>query len=77
MNETNKMTKTNKTGLIVTLIAVIALSLILTIWAMASTTISGGMIGSGNRSMTGWMLIPALFTLGVGILFGWVIFTKK
>ena len=77
MNETNKITKTNKTGLIITLVTVIVLSLLLAVWAMASTTISGGMMGSGNRSVTSWMWIPALFTLAVGILFGWAIFRKK
>ncbi|MCJ7432852.1 MAG: hypothetical protein MUO77_05125 [Anaerolineales bacterium] len=77
MNETNKITKTNKTGLIITLIAVVAVSLFFTGWAMIGTTMSIGMMGSTSRAGTSWMWIPALFTLGVGILFGWAIFRKK
>ena len=77
MNETNKINKTNKIGLIITLVAVVVVSLLLAGRAMISITTSSGMMGSTSRDATSWMWIPALFTLGVGILFGWAIFRKK
>jgi hypothetical protein len=77
MNETNKTNKTNKIGLIITLVAVVVLSLFFAVWAMTGATMSGGMMGSGSRGGISWMWIPALITLGAGILFGWAIFRKK
>ena len=74
MNETSK---TNKTGLIITLVAVVVLSLLFAGWPMIGITMSGGMRGSASRGGTSWMWIPALITLVVGILFGWAIFRKK
>ena len=34
---------------------------------------SGGMMGSGMVGGFSWMWIPALFTLGLGVLIGWAL----
>ena len=71
------MNATNKTALVIALVVVVVLFLLFGGWAMTGGTQSGGMMGSASRGGTSWMWIPALITLGVGILFGWAIFRKK
>ena len=49
---------------------------------MGSGNTGGGMmggetIGQGGMGGYGWMWIPTLITLGVGVLLGWLIFGNK
>ncbi|MHB8630084.1 MAG: hypothetical protein ACYDBJ_27825 [Aggregatilineales bacterium] len=71
------MSETNKTSLVIAFVVVVVLFLLLGGGAMTGTTMSGGMMGSGNMGGISWMWIPTVLTLGIGILLGWAIFRKK
>ncbi|MCC6208304.1 MAG: hypothetical protein IT488_09145 [Gammaproteobacteria bacterium] len=62
------MTATNKTALVIAFAVVLALLLLLGGGAMTGTTMSGGMMGSGTMGGIGWMWIPTLLVLGLGVL---------
>ena len=62
------MTATNKTALVIAFAVVLALLLFLGGGAMTGTTISVGMMWSGTMGGIGWMWIPTLLVLGLGVL---------
>jgi hypothetical protein len=45
--------------------------------AMTGGMMNGGMHGSGWMGERSWMWTPALVTLGLGVVLGWLIFKKK
>ena len=82
------MNETSKTPLIIALVVVIVLFLFFGGGAMTGSMWGGGMMGQGGiggyRMGHGWisggfswMWIPALVSLGFGVLLGWTIFAKK
>ena len=70
------MNASNRTAMVIALAAVVVL-LLLGSKAMIGTRWSGGMMGDGMMDGITWMWIPALLTLGLGILVGWSIFNKR
>jgi hypothetical protein len=74
--------------LLIAFAVVAVLFLLFGLGAMTGTMMNGGWMGTGwmgGNGMMGagwisgisWMWIPALLTLGLGVLLGWVIFGKK
>jgi len=66
------MKETNKTGLVIAFVVVVALFLLFGGGAMTGATMSGGMMGGIS-----WMLIPVLLIVGIGVLIGGAIWGKK
>jgi len=66
------MKETNKTGLVIAFVVVVALFLLFGGGAMTGATMSGGMMGGIS-----WMLIPVLLIVGLGVLIGGAIWGKK
>ena len=71
------MNESSKTPLVIAFVVVIVLLLIFGGGAMTGSMMSGGMMGQGSIAGFSWMWIPALLTLGLGVLLGWVILGKK
>lgn len=76
------MNESNKTGLIIAFVVVVVLFLVFGGGAMSGSFMGRGMMGGGpigddRVGGYGWMWIPTVITLGVGVLLGWVIFGKK
>ena len=71
------MNTANKTFLVIAFVIVSALFLLFGIGAMAGARFTGGMMGGGMMGGFSWMWIPAVITLGIGILLGWAVFGKK
>ncbi len=71
------MTESNKTPLIIAFVAVVVLFLVFGYGSMGGSMMNGGMMGQGWSGGFGWMWIPTLLTLVVGIVLGWLIFGKK
>ena len=81
------MKETNKTGLAIAFIVVVALFLILGGGALTGATMSGGMMGngymgggymtSGTPGGLSWIWLPALFTLCLGVLVGAALWARK
>lgn len=71
------MNSTNKTGLVIAFVVVVALFLLFGGGAMTGATLNGGMMGSGSMGGISWMWIPTLLALGIGVLLGWTIFRKE
>jgi hypothetical protein len=77
------MNESNKTGLIIAFVVVVVLFLVFGGGAMSGSFMGGGgMMGRGSMGQGGiggygWMWIPTLITLGVGVLLGWLIFGKS
>ncbi len=69
-------TTTNK-PLVIAFVVVVALFLLFSGGAMSGEMMNGGMNGSGWMGDRSWMRTPALLTLGLGVVLGWVIFKKK
>lgn len=80
------MTESNKTGLVIAFVVVIILFLIFGGGMMGGW--GNGMMGTGRMMGDGamgpsglggygWMWIPTVITLGIGIVLGWLIFGKK
>ncbi len=68
------MTESNKTPLIIAFVVVVVLFL----GFGGGTMMNGGMMGQGGSTGGfGWMWIPTLLTLGLGILLGWMFFGQK
>ena len=44
---------------------------------MAGAVLNGELMGNTATGGMGWIRIPVLLTLGLGVLFLWVIFGKK
>jgi hypothetical protein len=80
------MNESNKTGVMIAFVVVVILFLVfgggmMTGWngggmfgggMMGGGTSGGGMMGEFN-----WMWFPTLILLGLGVLFGWLLFGKK
>jgi len=75
--ELDLMNATRKTTLIIAFVVVVVLFLLFGGGAMTGTVMNGGMMGSGYMGGISWMWIPALLTLGLGVLLGWLIFSRK
>ena len=71
------MKETNNTGLVIAFVVVVVLFLLFGGGAMTGATMSGGMMGGGMVGGFSWMWIPALLTLGLGVLIGGAIWGKK
>jgi hypothetical protein len=77
------MNESNRTGLIIAFVVVVALFLIFGFGTMSGSFMGGrGMMGDGTMGQRGfggysWMWIPTLITLSVGVLLGWLIFGNK
>ena len=73
----NMMNESNQKPLVIAFVIVVVLFLIFGGGAMSGSMMNGGMMGQGWNGGLRWMWIPALFTLGLGLLLGWVIFGQK
>lgn len=71
------MDETNKAGLVTAFAVVVVLFLIFGSGALTGATLSNGMLGRGTMGGIGWMWLPTLLTLGLGILLGWTIFARE
>ena len=71
------MNANNKTILIIAFVIVVVLFLIFGAWGMTGLRTSSGMMGGWMMGGIGWIWIPIVITLGIGILLGWAIFRKK
>lgn len=71
------MNATTKTALAIAFAAVVVLLLLFGGGAMTGGTMSGGMMGNGAMGGIGWMWIPTLLVLGLGVLLAWIIFGQK
>ena len=81
------MNESNKSGLIIAFVVVVVLFLVFGGGAMSGSfmgggntgggMMGGGTMGQGGIGGYGWMWIPTLITLGVGVLLGWLIFGKS
>ncbi len=65
------------TGLVIAFGIALVLLLLFGGGAMTGTTMSGGMMGNGSMGGVSWIWIPALLTLGLGVLLGAAVFGKK
>ena len=71
------MNDTNKIALVIAFAIVVILLLLFGGGTMTGATLSGGMMGNGAMGGIGWMWIPTLRVLGLGVLLAWVIFGQK
>jgi len=71
------MNATTKTALVIAFAVVVVLFLLFGGGTMTGGTLSGGMMGNGAMGGIGWMWIPTLLVLGLGVLLVWVIFGQK
>lgn len=78
------MNESNRTGPVIAFVVVVLLFLIFGFGMMSGWNLGGWMGGSpmmGSGSALeggyGWMWIPTLITLCVGIMLGWMIFGKR
>ena len=71
------MNTTASTPLVIAFVVVVVLFLLFGGAAMTGGMVNGGMHGSGWMGERSWMWTPALLTLGLGVMLGWVIFKRK
>jgi hypothetical protein len=71
------MKSTNNTSLVVAFVVVIVLFLFFGGGVMTGGMMNSGIHESGWMGERSWMRAPALLTLCLGIVIGWVIFKKK
>ncbi len=71
------MNESNKTPLVITFVVVVVLFLVFGYGSMGGSMMNDGMMGHGWTGGFGWMWIPTILTLVVGIVLGWMIFAKK
>lgn len=71
----------NNTPLVIAFVVVVVLFLLFGVGVMTggmmNDNMNDGMHESGWLSERNWMWFPALITLGLGIVLGWVIFKKE
>ena len=67
----------DRTALVIAFGVVVVLLVLFGGGTMTGATMSGGMMGGGTMGGVGWMWIPTVLTLGVGMLLGWALFVKK
>jgi hypothetical protein len=83
--EKNLMNTKSNRPLVIAFVVVIVLFLLFGVGAMTGGMMNNGINGgmhnglneNGWMSERSWMWFPALITLGIGIVIGWVIFKKK
>lgn len=79
------MNTKNNTPLVIAFVLVIVLFFLFGVGAMTGGMMNsginngmhGGMNGNGWLDERSWMWFPALITLGLGVVLGWIIFKKK
>ena len=71
------MNTATKIVLVIAFAIAVMLLLLLGGGAMTGTMMSGGMMGNGAMGGIGWMWLPALLILGLGVLIAWLIFGQK
>ena len=71
------MNTATKTILAIAFAIAVVLLLLFGGGAMTGTMMSGGMMGNGAMGGIGWMWLPALLILGLGVLIAWLIFGQK
>ena len=71
------MNATTKTAFVTAFAIAVMLHLLFGGSRMAGAVLNGGLMGNIAMGGMGWMWIPALLTLGLGVLFLWVILGKK
>jgi preprotein translocase subunit SecG len=71
------MNTTTNTPLLIAFVIVVVLFLGFGGGAMTGGMMNGGMNGGGWMGERGWMWTPAIVTLGLGVVLGWLIFKKK
>ncbi len=71
------MNATTKTAIVIAFAIAVVLLLLFGGGAMTGATLSGGMMGNGGMGGIGWMWIPTLLMLGLGVLLAWAIFGQK
>ena len=71
------MNTATKTILVIAFAIAVVLLLLFGGGAMTGTMMSGGMMGNGAMGGIGWMWLPALLILGLGVLIAWLIFGQK
>ncbi|MHB1687998.1 MAG: hypothetical protein ACYCVH_11560 [Ignavibacteriaceae bacterium] len=71
------MNTINKTSIIIAFTIAVVLFILFGGGAITGTMTNNEIIGNGMSAGVYWMWIPAMFTLGVVSLLGWVIFKKK
>ena len=71
------MNESNRTPLVIAFVVVVVLFLFFGYGSMGGSMMNSGMMGQGWNGGLGWMWIPTLLTLGLGIVLGWMIFDKK
>ncbi len=75
------MNTKNNTPLVIAFVVIIVLFLLFGGGAMTGGMMNGGMHDGYNEngwmSDRSWLWFPALITLGIGVVLGWVIFKKK
>ena len=64
-------------ALVVALVVVVGLFVLFGSGAMTGGRMGGGMMGTAWMGGFGWMWIPAVLTVGLGVLLAWGIFGKK
>ncbi len=79
----------SKTGLVIAFAVVLVLFLFLSGGMVIGGMMGGGVLGSdqmgwgwgrmggGMMGGIGWMWLPTLLTLGLGVMLGWAIWAKK
>ncbi len=67
----------NNKPLVTAFVVVVVLFVIFGGLSMLGAMMNGGMMRPGWNGGFGWMWIPSLLTLGLGILLGWMIFAGK
>ena len=71
------MNESNRTPLVIVFVVVVVLFLIFGYGSMGGSMMNGGMMGQGWTGGFGWMWIPTLLTLVLGMGLGWLIFGQK
>jgi len=77
VNNGNQSNRVGSTPLVIAFVVVVVLFLLFGGVAMTGGMMNGGMQGSGWMGERNWMWTPALLTLGLGVMLGWVIFKRK
>jgi hypothetical protein len=75
--ENTLMNTTTNTPLVIAFVIVVVLFLGFGGGAMTGGMMNSGMNGSGWMGERGWMWTPAIVTLGLGVVLGWLIFKQK
>lgn len=67
----------NNSPLLIAFVVVVVLFVLFGGGAMTGGMMNGGIDEGGWMANRGWMWTPTLITLGLGVVLGWMIFSKK